>query len=242
MKRWHYHTAADLEQPMIERLKNFPRKPDISVYLMRSFAAACVRAWLCAYHRYEIAGLENLPAKGSFVMVANHTSHLDAPCLVSALPFRKLHRVFPAAAADYFFQSVPGIWLAAVVVNALPFGRQVNIRQSIALCEKLIETPGNVLVIFPEGTRTATGEMGNFKPGIGALLAGRRIPVIPCHLEGAYAAWSRHHSIPRPKKMKLIIGQPRTYEHLAPGKDSSAAIAEDLENAVRELATPHENR
>ena len=242
MKRWRYHTAADLEQPMIERLRNFPRKPDISVYLMRSFAALCVRAWLRLYHRYEITGMENLPAKGSFVIVANHSSHLDAPCLVSALPFRKLHRVFPAAAADYFFQSVPGIWLAAVVVNALPFSRQLHIRQSIALCEKLIETPGNVLVIFPEGTRTVTGGMGAFKPGIGALLAGRQIPVIPCHLEGAYAAWSRHHSIPRPRKLKLVIGPPRFYQQLTPGKESSATIAKDLENAVRELASRHENR
>lgn len=241
MKRWRYHTAEDLEQPMIERLKNFPREPDISVYLMRSFAAVCVRAWLKLYHRFEITGLENLPTKESFVMVANHSSHLDAPCLVSALPFRKLHRVFPAAAADYFFQSVPGIWLAAVVVNALPFSRQVHIRQSMCLCEKLIEKPGNVLVIFPEGTRTASGEMGPFKPGIGALLAGRKVPVLPCYLEGAYAAWSRHHSIPRPKKLKLIIGRPRSYDHLTSGKENSAIITGDLQNAVRELATHHES-
>ncbi len=107
MKHWRYDTAEDLEQPMIERLKNFPREPDILVYLLRSFAAVSMRAWLRLYHRLEITGLENLPASGSFVLVANHSSHLDAPYLVSALPLRKLHRVFPTAAADYFPETHP---------------------------------------------------------------------------------------------------------------------------------------
>lgn len=240
MKHWRYETAEDLEQPMIERLKHFPREPDILIYLMRSFAAVCMRIWLRLYHRFEITGCENLPTSGSFVMVANHSSHLDAPCLVSALPLRKLHRVFPAAAADYFFQSIPRTWFATVVINALPFSRQLHVRQSICLCEKLIETPENVLIIFPEGTRTSSGEMGAFKPGIGALLAGRKVPVVPCHLEGAYAAWSRHHDLPRPGKLKLVIGSPRVYDHMKPGKESSVAIAKELQQAVQELAAHHE--
>lgn len=240
MKHWRYDTAEDLEQPMIERLKNFPREPDILVYLTRTLAAIGMRAWLRLYHRFEISGLEHLPASGSFVLVANHSSHLDALCLVSALPLRKLHRVFPAAAADYFFQSVPRIWFAAVVVNALPFRRQVNVRQSMCLCEKIIENPDNVLVIFPEGTRTATGEMGRFKPGIGALLAGRKVAVLPCHLEGAYTSWNRHHFIPRPGKLKLVIGPPRDYEHLQPGKDSSLTIAAELQLAVQQLANRYD--
>ena len=241
MKHWRYDTAEDLEQSMIERLKQFPREPDILVYMIRSFAAVCMRAWLRIYHRYEISGLENLPSGGSFVMVANHSSHLDAPCLISALPLRKLHHVFPAAAADYFFQNVPRIWFAAVVVNSLPFGRTVRVRQSLCLCEKLIENPDNVLIIFPEGTRTATGELGHFRPGIGALLAGCKVPVLPCYLDGAYAAWNRHQHIPRPKKLKLVIGPPRIFDQLTPGKESSAALAVELQQAVQELATHHEH-
>ena len=53
----------------------------------------------------------------------------------------------------------------------------------------LLQNPGNVLILFPEGTRTTTGAPGRFKPGIGLLLAGTSIPVVPCFLEGAYAAW-----------------------------------------------------
>lgn len=241
MKYWRYETSEDLATTFGERLKHFPREPDILVYLLRSAAALCMRGWLAIYHRYEITGAENLPTEGSFVLVANHSSHLDALCLVSSLPLRKLHRVFPAAAEDYFFKSVPRTWFAAVVINALPFGRQVHVRQSMHLCEKLLATPGNVLVIFPEGTRTINGEMGRFKPGIGALLAGCKVPVLPCHLEGAFSAWSRHHVLPRPRKLRLVIGPQRDFDHLTPGKETSAAIAAELQQAVQQLATCHES-
>ena len=63
---------------------------------------------------------EHLRSNRSFVLVANHSSHLDTVCLLAGLPLRRLHRAFPAAAADYFFKSVPRTWIATVVVNAFP--------------------------------------------------------------------------------------------------------------------------
>ena len=53
------------------------------------------------------------------MLVANHSSHLDAPALLSALPLKKIHRAFPAAASDYFFTSLPTLAFPAVVVNAM---------------------------------------------------------------------------------------------------------------------------
>src|SRR5688572_24973550 len=125
MRQWHYEPAADLNCSLVERLRNFPREPDLLCYTLRSVAALAVRGWLRTYHRFTIRGLENLPREGSFVMVANHTSHLDALCLLSALPLKRLHQAFPAAAADYFFVSMPGVALSAIVMNALPFHREV---------------------------------------------------------------------------------------------------------------------
>src|SRR5687767_7788390 len=174
---WRYQPVLDLDQTLIERLRHFPREPDMLVYALRSAASLAIRAWLLGYHRFEIIGREHLPTEGSFVLVANHSSHLDALCLLSALPLKKLHRAFPAAAADYFFESLPRIWIAAVAINALPFARQVHVRQSLSLCENLLANPGNVLIIFPEGTRSVTGKVGKFKSGIGMLLAGSQVPV-----------------------------------------------------------------
>lgn len=233
---WRYEPAADLDQPLSERLRRFPREPDITVYGLRSLAALILRAWLKVYHRLEIIGREHLPRSGSFVMVANHSSHLDTLCLQAALPLRKLHRSFPAAAADYFFESAPRIWIAAVVVNALPFAREVHIRQSLALCEQLLSNPGNILIVFPEGTRSRNGGLGKFKPGIGMLVAGKDIPVVPCFLDGAFAAWPKANLIPRPSRITLRIGPPKNYAEVAPGRESASAIASDLKTAVQQMS------
>jgi 1-acyl-sn-glycerol-3-phosphate acyltransferase len=237
---WSYESAEDLDQNLIQRLRRFPREPDMLVYGLRSLAALTMRAWLRLYHRLEVRGRENLPSQSSYVLVANHGSHLDALCLLAALPLGKLHRAFPAAAADYFFESIPRIWVAAVFVNALPFSRQVHVRQSLSLCQQLLANPGNILIIFPEGTRSPTGRLGRFKPGIGALLAGQDIAVLPCYLDGAARAWSKGHLVPRPAKVRLRIGAPKNYAALPPGRESAGVIAGELEQAVRDLEGRHE--
>jgi 1-acyl-sn-glycerol-3-phosphate acyltransferase len=235
MNPWRYEPAADLEQPLAGRLRRFPREPDMFSYAVRSLAAVTMRAWLRSYHRLVVRGSGHLPREGSFVMVANHSSHLDALCLLAALPLAKLHRAFPAAAADYFFESVPRIWFAATVVNALPFAREIHIRQSLALCGELLANPGNILIIFPEGTRSKTGETGKFRPGIGMLLAGRNIPVVPCRLDGAFRAWPKGRWVPRPHQIRLEIGPSRNYGHLPAGKESAQTIAAELQAAVQQI-------
>jgi 1-acyl-sn-glycerol-3-phosphate acyltransferase len=232
---WQYNPADDLDRPLIERLRHFPRRPDMLVYGSRTLVALALRAWLLVYHRYTVAGRGNLPASGSFVVVANHASHLDALCLQCALPMRRLHRTFSAAASDYFFDSVPLTWAATVVANALPFSREVKIRQSLSLCAQLLENPGNVLILFPEGTRTKTGELGRFKPGIGALVAGRDIPVVPCFLDGAFRALRKGVWFPRPARLTLRIGPPLRFADAAPGREGAHAIATVLEKAVAAL-------
>ena len=233
---WRYEPAADLDQPLAERLRRFPREPDLTVYGLRSLAALVIRGWLKIYHRLEITGTEYLPKEASFVMVANHGSHLDTLCLLAALPLRKLHRAFPAAARDYFFVSVPRVALAAIVVNALPFAREVHVRQSLELSRRLLANPGNILILFPEGTRTVTGRIGDFKPGIGLLVAGSELPVVPCHLSGAFEAWPKGKRLPRPRRLRLRIGAPRSYSALPTGRESAARISDDLRQAVLALA------
>ena len=235
MKKWRYDSANDVERTPFERLRQFPREPDMLVYGLRSLGALIIRALLRVYHRFEIIGHENLRTNRSLVMVANHCSHLDTLCLLAALPLRKLHRAFPAAASDYFFQSVPRTFIAAVVTNALPFARQVRVRRSLSICSELLNDPKNILIIFPEGTRSETGETRDFKLGIGALVAGRDVTVLPCYLQGAFRAWPKGRQLPRPKKVKLIVGQPRTYSSRKANKVDICTIAAELHRAVTEL-------
>jgi 1-acyl-sn-glycerol-3-phosphate acyltransferase len=155
--------------------------------------------------------------------------------LLSALPLGKLHRAFPAAARDYFFVTAPRVLLAAVVANALPFDRRLSPRHSLKLCASLLENPGNILILFPAGSRAAAGEPDAFKPGVGLLLAGRPLPVVPCHLAGTADAWPKG-GWPRPRPVRLTIGRPRVYAHLPPGKESAVEICRDLRAAVLALA------
>ncbi len=124
--------------------------------------------------------------------------------------------------------SIPRLAMAAVVVNALPFNRQSNIRQSLSLCRQLLENPGNVLLLFPEGTRSTTGELGEFKSGIGLMLAGTQVPIVPCYLDGTFRAWPKGSWFPRPRRVRLVIGAARTYAHLGRGKESALEISRDL--------------
>jgi 1-acyl-sn-glycerol-3-phosphate acyltransferase len=235
MKRWRYASTSDLDRTLGERLRRFPREPDMLVYGLRSLGALIIRAWLRAYHRFEIIGHENLRTNRSLIIVANHCSHLDTLCLLAALPLRKLHRAFPAAASDYFFQSVPRLWIAAVVVNAFPFARQMHVRQSLSICGQLLANPGTILIIFPEGTRSTTGQTNEFKSGIGSLVAGRDVAVVPCFVDGSFRAWPKGRRLPRPRKVRLVVGAPRNYCSRSADKGEIYAITAELCQAVNEL-------
>jgi 1-acyl-sn-glycerol-3-phosphate acyltransferase len=122
------------------------------------------------------------------------------------------------------------------VVNALPFGRRGNIRNSLEMCRHLLGNPGNVLILFPEGTRTRNGQMDEFKPGIGLFAAGTQIPIVPCYLSGAFEAWPKGKFVPRPRRLRLKIGAPRTYSSFPAGKESSLQVSAELQSAVAALA------
>jgi 1-acyl-sn-glycerol-3-phosphate acyltransferase len=202
---------------------------------LRVVAALIIRLLLRVYHRFEIIGQDLLRTNRSLVIVANHSSHLDTLCLLSALPLRSLHRAFPAAAADYFYQN-PFRLFIAIIVNALPFGRKLHTRRSLSMCADVISKPGNILVLFPEGTRSTDGRIQEFKPGVGALVAGRDVAVVPCYLEGAFKAWPKGHRLPRPKKVRLIVGAPRNYASFGFNRTDIASIAAELRSAVERLS------
>src|SRR5262245_42174339 len=122
---WPIASSAQLAALVARRFQESTSQTNPFIHVVRRGAARIVRGWLSAYHRMRITGRDHLPGDGeSFVMVANHASHLDALCLLSALPLRRLDRAYPAAAEDYFCLSLPRIAAARIFVNALPFGRQ----------------------------------------------------------------------------------------------------------------------
>ena len=235
MTEWEYHPPPDIDETMSEHLRNFPRQPYMLMYAIRSIVALLLRGWMRVYHRLRVDGRKNLPQEGSFIMVCNHTSHLDTLCMLCAVPLQKIHRTFPAAAADYFFSSLPRSAVSAILINALPFDRKVKGAESLTVCSELLQNEGNILIIFPEGTRTTTGEMGRFRSGIGRLLVGTDLQVVPCYLDGGTKAWPKGKLFPRPRNLRLAIGDVKNYKHLDKSADSVQQICEDLQATVAAL-------
>lgn len=235
MEQWQYDPAADLDPAFLERIATLPHV-GMAAAALRSTAAFVIRHWLRVYHRLTILGQDNLPRDGSFVMIANHASHLDTLCLMSALPAQRLHQTFPAAARDYFCSRPPFGRFAAFLLNAVPFDRQFAPWRCLGVCSQLLQSPGNILILFPEGTRGGGREPRAFKPGIALLAAGRDVPVVPCHISGAHAALPKGAWYPRPAKLRVAIGTPLHYTHRPATKETAKAICQELREAVMSLA------
>jgi 1-acyl-sn-glycerol-3-phosphate acyltransferase len=235
MDEWEYHPPPDIEASLSDRLRNFPREQGMLVFCLRSLAALMLRGWMRTYHRLSIKGRKHLPANGSFIMVCNHTSHLDTLCLLCSVPLKKIHFTFPAAAADYFFSSLPRSAVSVVLINALPFDREVKGAESLTVCSELLKNEGNVLIIFPEGTRTQDGEMHRFRSGIGRLVAGTDVPVLPCYLDGGAKAWPKGKAFPRPRRLRLRIGEPQVFTGLEKSRETVVHICDELQTRVADL-------
>ena len=137
-----------------------------------------------------------------FVVVSNHTSHLDAPLILGALPRKLARYVAAGAAADYFFD----VWwrkgLTALFFNAFPVDR-TGLRGRKGLATSLLDD-GIPLLLFPEGTRSRTGDMAPFKPGAAALCISRDVPCLPVAIVGAAKAMPRDTAWP-------VRGRPPVY-------------------------------
>lgn len=154
----------------------------------------------------SVVGLTNLPTTGPFILAANHQSHLDSAAILSALK-RKARDIHVLGAKDYFFDSPLKGWLVATFLNVLPFDRYGDFVRSLGLSQRAIQL-GRSLLIFPEGTRSRTGEIQPFKPGLGFLALELGVPVVPVYIEGTYRAMPKGQRFPKPAPIRVHFGKP----------------------------------
>lgn len=235
MDDWKLEPARDLAMPLDKRLKSLRRECGLIETAAHLSWWSAVRVYLNVCHRLRIHGRENLPAAPPFVLVANHASHLDTLVLAASLPWRLCDRIFPVAAGDTFFETPLITAFAAGFLNALPMWRSHCGSHALQeLRERLVDEPCSY-IIFPEGTRSRDGAMSNFKQGIGSIVAGTPVPVVPCHLEGSFAAWPAERRFPRFRRLSLRIGEPQRFESAPNDRGGWKEIARTLEASVRQL-------
>jgi 1-acyl-sn-glycerol-3-phosphate acyltransferase len=148
-------------------------------------------------------GAENLDPGRNYVFLPNHSSYLDIPVLGATVP-QPFRLIFKEE-----LTKVP-IWGWALLVSPHIRIKRTDARDAMASIERAAGEihDGASVVIFPEGTRTATGQTGEFKRG-GFLLATKSgVPLVPVAIQGTYELLSRHDRKVRPGSVELVIGRP----------------------------------
>jgi 1-acyl-sn-glycerol-3-phosphate acyltransferase len=235
MEPWKYEPARDIDLSPVERARSLTRESGLFATAGHLAWRMVTRAYFAVYHRLSVESEDSLPTEPPFVMIANHTSHLDAVVLASVLPYRLCDRVFPVAAGDVFFDTPAMSLFAANLLNALPMWRKNCGSHALKdLRRRLVGEPCG-LILFPEGGRSRDGSLLPFKVGLGMLVAGTTVPVIPCYLEGAYRAFPADTRLPRPRKIRLRVGPPLIFDTVPSGREGWEQVTAQTEAAVRQL-------
>jgi 1-acyl-sn-glycerol-3-phosphate acyltransferase len=227
--------ARDLGLYPWERLSSVRRESGPFLTAVHTAWALASRAYFSLWHRLRVVGQEYLPTEPPFVLCSNHSSHLDALALAVPLRVDLRARVFALAAGDVFFESAFATAFAAGFINALPVWRKKRTPKALLqLREKLLGNPCG-FILFPEGARSRDGTMLPFKPGVGMLVAGTSVPVIPCHLSGSFAAMPPGVRLPRPARITIRVGPPVRFANVRNDKSGWEQVVRTVEGRVRSL-------
>ncbi|MEZ6318845.1 MAG: lysophospholipid acyltransferase family protein [Phycisphaerales bacterium] len=234
-ERWHYSPARDLGLRGLDRLASTRRETGLAGALGSEACARALHAYLRGVHRLRVSGREHVPADPPGLIVANHASHLDALVILAALPAGRRRATYVISAADRFFTSPARAGAAAGLINAIALRRGGTGRHELGhLRERLAHEPCR-LIVFPEGTRSRSGEMGAFRDGVGSLVAATAVPVTPCFLTGTHAAMPPGARVPRPRRIACAFGPPLTFADTPSTREGWREIAAALRQVVTNL-------
>lgn len=156
----------------------------------------------------DVAGRERLPIRGPAVIAANHNSHMDTLLLLSVFPAEALARVRPVAAADYFLSNPALSWFARRLIGITPISRTVARGEDVLAPAKAALARGEIVVVFPEGTRGAPDELAPLKAGVARLAeAFPDAPVVPVWIQGAGRVLPKGSVVPVPMNCSVLVGE-----------------------------------
>ncbi len=177
-------------------------------FLQLAFFVVIVRPVLLVVLGMNVRGREHLPEKGPAVIVANHNSHLDTLTLMALFPLKDLHRLRPAAAADYFLASKWMSWISSTLINIIPLARGGVRKNPQADLEAALDRD-EILILFPEGSRGNPEQRAEFKRGVAFLAKARPdVPVYPVFMHGLGKALPKGSLILVPFNCDVIAGAP----------------------------------
>ncbi|MGZ4159592.1 MAG: lysophospholipid acyltransferase family protein [Neobacillus sp.] len=188
-----------------------------------SFAKSVVYAIFKPWYRIEAEGRENFPKEGAVLLCSNHINNLD-PIVVGIMAPRPVHYM----AKEEIFK-VPVLGNIVRKCNAFPVKRGFGDREALRIGLKVLKD-GHVFGLFPEGTRSKTGELGKGLAGAGFFALRSEASVVPCAVIGPYK--SLH-------KLKVVYGKPIAMEELKQAKASAEQVTELIMSEIQKLITEH---
>lgn len=201
--------------------------------ILKVLAVALMRLWF----GLRVAGVEHVPATGPALLVSNHQSILDPPLIGGATP----RQIFFLAKAELFRIPLFGRFIRAL--HARPVRREGSDPSALKTATRLLEE-GRALLVFPEGTRSADGRLGEAKPGIGMLAVVSGAPVIPTYISGTLEALPKGAAWPRRSQVSVRFG-PALHFKAQTGegrKDRYRDAAREMMRAIAQLKEQDEQR
>lgn len=196
--------------------------------------------------RPKIIGRERLQNfRGPALVISNHVSRADIGFILKALPPRLRHRLAPAMLGEMLrdMRHPPWEWfflrrwyaelryvLVTALFNVFSLPQRAAYQESFQYAGRLADKGYNVL-IFPEGKRTQTGEMAEFRKGIGLLATRLNLPVIPMRIDGLFGLKQKKQRFSKPGTVQVHIGEPVRFE----STDDPEEIAKRLQGIVEKL-------
>ena len=194
--------------------------------ILKPLAVALMRL----FWRLEGRGSRHVPRQGPVLLVANHSSVADPPLVGAVTP----RHVSFLAKAELFEIPLFGRFIRAL--NARPVRREGSDPGALRTALRALDN-GEVLLVFPEGTRGPEGVLRPGKAGAGMLAALSGAPVVPVYISGSGRAWPRGARLPKPGKVTVTFGPPMRFS--APGgsgrKESYEAASREMMAAIARL-------
>lgn len=156
----------------------------------------------------NIKNRHKLPMTGPAIIAANHNSHLDIMVLFALYPLSKVHKLRPVAAADYFLSNPFIRWFSVNVIGIIPITRKEKFKKetSFSQCHQALDQ-GDILIIYPEGTRGEPEKTSKLRKGIYYLVKDRKdTDITPVVTHGLGRALPRGEALLVPYNCDVVIG------------------------------------